>query len=291
MKKFTLFATLTAVGLLRLNAQQSTQQSIMPDQTATQEQQTVTQAVPVMPQQPVTTLGQPITQRRPVTQGQPVMPQQPDTQGQPVAGQPVTQGVNSAPAGGLTLVHINLVVLGQETTSTNGGPVAFHFTQSAISDNDILGLINDEFGTSFSTTNGDQLAVRNFSDGKFAVVGPTNNVLLNDASSTANNDHYELNLSSTNTVSASQVSTNATTIFSVTVGSLNYVSGGGTNSFHLQGLTMINDTFFNGSSNSTETFQLTGGIGRINFPGSSNSMTGVLTGTIFGFGQNNAPSP
>ena len=284
MKKFTLFATLTAVGLLRLNAQQSTQQIIMPDQTATQ-------AMPVMPQQPVTTPGQPITQGQPVTQGPPIMPQQPDTQGQPVQGQPVTQEVNAAPTHGLTLVHLNLVVLAQAMTSTNGQPPALHFAQSTLSDNDILELINEEFGTSFSTTNGDQLAVSNFLDGKFIVVGPTNNVLLSDASTTANNDHYHLNFSAANTVSATEQSTNATMIFTVADGSLNYISGDGTNSFRLTGLTMINDIFFTGSSNSTESFVLTGGSGSISFPDSSNAVSGVLTGNISGSGQNNAPAP
>ena len=208
-------------------------------------------------------------------------------QQQPVTQEPVMQGQPSPGANsGLTIVHINMVVLGQATTSTNGGPMAFHFTQSAIADNDILGLINDEFGTSFSTTNGDQLAVDSFFDGKFMVVGATNNVLLSDASTTANNDHYQLNFTSTNTVSASMESTNATSIFSVTAGSLNYVSGDGTNSFHLQGLTMINDLFFNGLGNSMETFQLTGGIGSSSFPGSTtNNLTGVLTGNVSGFGQ------
>jgi hypothetical protein len=260
MKKFVIFTALIWLGLFRLNGQQ-----IMPNQPVGQVQQPVT-----TPQQPIMQAGQPVT-----TPGQPATQGLPFTQGQSV------QGANS----GLTIVHISMVVLGQAATSTNGGPMAFHFTQSAIGDNDILGLINDEFGTLFSTTNGDQLAVRNFFDGRFMVLGPTNNVLLDDASTTPNNDHYQLNFSSTNTVSASQVTTNATTIFSVTAGSLNYVSGDGTNSFHLQGLTMINDLFFNGLGNSMETFQLTGGIGSSLFPGSTNNMTGVLTGNISGFGQ------
>jgi hypothetical protein len=265
MKKFFLFTALIWLGFFKLAGQQ-----IMPNQPVGQVQQPVT-----TPQQPVMQAGQPVT-----TPGQPVMQAgQPFTQGQPIPG------ANS----GLTLININMVVLGQAATSTNNGPMAFHFTQSTIGNNEILGLINDEFGTSFSTTNGDQLAVRSFFDGKIMVVGPTNNVLLDDASTTANNDHYQLNFSSTNTVSASQVSTNATTIFSVTAGSLNYVSGDGTNSFHLQGLTMINDLFFNGSVNSMETFQLTGGIGSSSFPGTTNNMTGVLTGNITGFGQSPTP--
>ena len=203
---------------------------------------------------------------------------------------PFMRASNSVPSG-LTFIHIYTVVLGQANTNTNGGPVSFHFTQSTITDNDILGLINDEFGTSFSTTNGDQLAVSNFLDGKFIVLGPTNNVLLDDASSTANGDYYQLNFSSANTVLASREATNFTTIFSVTDGSLNYVSGDGSNSFHLEGLTMISDSYFNGSSNSTESFELTGGIGSISFPGSSDNVSGVLTGNVSGSGQNNAPAP
>lgn len=280
MKNFVLFIALIWLGLLRLNGQQT----VTPTQPVGPVQPPAAQAQqPVMPNQPFGQVQQPVT-----TPQQPVMtPGQPGiTPGQPAMTpeQSVTQEANS----GLTIVHVSMVVLGQTSTNTNGESAAFHFTQSTIADNDILGLINDEFGTSFSTTNGDQLAVHNFFDGKFMVVGPTNNVLLGDASTTANNDHYQLNLSSTNTVAATQVTTNASSIFSVTAGSLNYVSGNGTNSFHLQGLTMINDIFFNGTGNSVESFQLTGGIGSSSFPGSTNDLTGVLTGNISGFGQINA---
>ena len=279
MKNFVLFTALIWLGLFRLNGQPTS----MPNQPVGPVQQPVAQAQqPVLPNQPFGHVQQPVT-----TPQQPVM-----TPGQPAttAGQPATtpeQSVAQEANSGLTIVHISMVVLGQSTNSTNGEPAAFHFTQSTIADNDILGLINDEFGTSFSTTNGDQLAVHNFFDGKFMVVGATNNVLLGDASTTANNDHYQLNFSSTNTVSATMESTNAMSMFSVTAGSLNYESGNGTNSFHLQGLTMINDIFFSGSGNGVESFQLTGGIGSSSFPGSTNDMTGVLTGNISGFGQNN----
>ena len=67
---------------------------------------------------------------------------------------------------GLTAVHFNLSILGQGETNvvTNflGTATVTHFQQARIDDDDILGLINKEFGTSFSATNGDHLAVSNF---------------------------------------------------------------------------------------------------------------------------------
>src|SRR6516162_6713528 len=105
MKKFVIFTALIWLGLFRLNGQQ-----IMPNQPVGQVQQPVT-----TPQQPIMQAGQPVT-----TPGQPATQGLPFTQGQSV------QGANS----GLTIVHISMVVLGQAATSTNGGPMAFHFTQS-----------------------------------------------------------------------------------------------------------------------------------------------------------------
>lgn len=194
----------------------------------------------------------------------------------------------SALPSGLTSVHVDLFVLGQGNTTTNNGVIQVHFKQSRIDDNDILGLINDEFGTSFSETNGDHLAISNFWDGKFIVLGRTNNVLLADASSNTNGDHFRLGFSSGKTVFASTETTNCETKFSVVDGFLNYESGNTSNSFTLEGFTTVNDAYFNDFSNSAESFQLTGGIGSISSSG-TNGLSGVLTGTVSGSGKNNAP--
>jgi len=206
--------------------------------------------------------------------------------------QPVTSntGFGAGLPAGLTSVHLYLNILGQSTnTSTNGTSIAFHFTQSQIDDNDILGLINNEFGTSFSATNGDSLAVSNFWDGRFMVLGRNGNVLLANASFNPNGDHYVLGFSSTNTVFAGSITTNAGTKFSVSDGVLQYTSGDGTESFRLEGFTTVSDVYFGGLSNSAESFQLTGGIGSISFP--TNGVSGVLTGNVSGWGKNNAPAP
>jgi hypothetical protein len=189
---------------------------------------------------------------------------------------------------GLTSVHINLSVLSQGKTNTVDGTTFVHFKQSKIDDGDILGLINNEFGTSFSETNGDHLAVSNFWDGQLIVLGKTNNILLANASANTNGDHFQLGFSSANTVFASTATTNCLTKFSVADGFLKYESGDGSNSFSLEGLTTVNDSYFHGLSNSVESFQLSGGIGSISST-DTNGVSGVLTGSASGSGKNNAP--
>ncbi len=207
-------------------------------------------------------------------------------------------GSGYGPPSGLTSVDIDLFVLGQGTTNTadgigkghykNGSQDGAHFTQSKIDNNDILSLINDEFGTSFSETNGDYLAVSNFWNGQFIVLGPSNTVLLANASSNTNGDHYALGFSSANTVFTTTEKTNCETKFSVTDGFLDYESGDGSNSFMLEGFTTVIDSYFNGGSNSVESFELSGGIGSIS-SSDTNGVSGVLTGTVSGSGKNNAP--
>jgi hypothetical protein len=186
----------------------------------------------------------------------------------------------------LTTVHINLFVLGQGGTNTSSsGVTTVHFKQSKLCDNDILGLINGEFGTSFSVTNGDHLAVSNFWSGNIMVLDRTNNILL-DTGSNTNGDQFQLGFSSANTVFSSTGTTNCLTKCSVTDGFLTYQSGNGSNSFSLEGFTTVNDSYCHGLSNSMESFQLSGGIGSIT---GTNGVSGVLTGTACGSGKNNAP--
>jgi hypothetical protein len=183
-------------------------------------------------------------------------------------------------------VHINLFVLGQGGTNTStNGITTVHFTQTRLDNGDILKLINSEFGTSFSQTNGDHLAVSNFWSGNIIVVGRTNNILL-DTGSNTNGDQFQLGFSSANTVFSSKGTTNCLTKFSVTDGFLKYQSGNGSNSFSLEGFTTVSDSYSHGGSNSMESFQLSGGIGSIT---GTNGASGVLTGTACGSGKNNAP--
>lgn len=190
---------------------------------------------------------------------------------------------------GFTSVDIDLVALeqGSTTVNTNTGATSVHFNQSKIDNNDILALINGEFGTSFSRTNGDRLAVSNFWDGKFIVLNSTGAVLLANASLNTNGDHYRLLLSSTNTVFAGTQTTNYLTKLSATEGSLTYESGNGSNAFTVTGFTTVNDSYYNDFSNSVESFQLSGGIGSI----TGTNGTGVLTGSVSGSGKDNAPAP
>jgi hypothetical protein len=191
------------------------------------------------------------------------------------------------PSSGLTSVNINLFVLGQGKTNTIGGTTTVHFKQSRLDNDDILGLINNEFGTSFSRTNGNHLAVSNFWDGNFIVLDRTNNILL-DTGSNTNGDHFQLGFSSGNAVFSSTVTTNCVTKFSVADGFLIYQSGNGSNAFTLEGFTTVNDSYFHGLSNSMESFQLSGGIGSIS-SSDTNGVSGVLTGSASGSGKNNAP--
>ena len=198
-------------------------------------------------------------------------------------------GYGSEAPPGLTSVHVNLAILGQGSTNidTNTMVTTVHFKQGRIDDDTILRLINDEFGTSFSPTNGDYLAVSNFWDGKFIVLGRDGTILLQNASSNTNGDHYALGFTYTNTVFAETETTNCTTKFSVSDGFLNYESGNGSNSFHLEGFTAVNDNYH--GTNSAESFELSGGIGTATFT-TTNGVSGILTGSASGSGKDNAPA-
>jgi hypothetical protein len=190
---------------------------------------------------------------------------------------------------GLSSVHVNLSVLGQGGTNVVDSTTIVHFKQSTIDDNKLLGLINSEFGTSFSATNGDHLAVSNFWDGKFIVLGQDGTVLLANASANTNGDHYVLDLSHANAAYASIETTNFETKFSAMDGILHYESGDSSNSFRLAGFTTVSDTYSHDFTNSTESFQLSGGIGHASF--GTNDVSGVLTGSVYGSGKDNAPAP
>ena len=201
------------------------------------------------------------------------------------------EGFGSEAPPGLTSIHVDLVILGQGSTnvSTNAtdSVTTVHFKQGKIDDNTVLGLINDEFGTSFSATNGDYLAVSNFWDGKFIVLGRDGTILLQNASSNTNGDHYALRFTYTNSVFAETEKTNFEAKVSVMDGFLHYESGDGSDSFHLKGFTSVND-IYNGT-NSTESFELSGGIGSASFS-ETNRVSGVLTGSASGSGKDNAPA-
>ena len=203
-------------------------------------------------------------------------------------------GFGSEPPPGLASVRVNLAILGQGntnvTTNVTGSVITtVHFKQSKIDDNTILGLINDEFGTSFSVTNGDYLAVSNFWDGNLIVLGRDGTTLLQNASSNTNGDHYALSFTYSNSVFAETGTTNFETKFSVSDGFLNYESGDGFDSFHLEGFTTVNDSYCHGLTNGSESFQLSGGIGSASF--STNGVSGILTGSVSGSGKDNAPAP
>jgi hypothetical protein len=192
---------------------------------------------------------------------------------------------------GLTAVHFNLSILGQGETNvvTNflGTATVTHFQQARIDDDDILGLINNEFGTSFSVTNGDHLAVSNFWDGKLIVLGRDGTNLLANASKGTTADSYVLDLTYSNVVYASTVTSNFESKVSVMEGFLDYKSGDGGESFHLEGFTTVSDSWR--GTNSTESFQLSGGIGSASF--GTNGLSGILTGSVSGSGKDNAPAP
>lgn len=198
---------------------------------------------------------------------------------------------NSVTPPGLTAVHFNLSILGQGETNvvTNflGTAVVTHFRQARIDDDDILDLINTEFGTSFSVTNGDHLAVSNFWDGKLIVLGRDGTNLLANASKGTTADSYVLDFTYSNVVSASIVTSNFESKVSVMEGFLNYKSGNGDESFHLEGFTTVSDSWH--GTNSAESFQLSGGIGSASF--GTNGVSGVLTGSACGSGRDNAPAP
>jgi hypothetical protein len=190
---------------------------------------------------------------------------------------------------GYTSVHVSLNVLEQGTTNVTAKSLKFHFQRAHIGNDDLLGLVNDEFATSFSTTNGDQLVVSNIWDGKFSVLSKSGAVLLADASTNTDGDNYHLYFHTSRPVNAGVEKTNNASLFSVTDCHLYYESGNGTNRFHVEGFTTVDDEYSHGYTNSLESFQLSQGIGSLSFPGDGSY--GVITGFIYGWGTDNAPAP
>ncbi len=189
---------------------------------------------------------------------------------------------------GYTSVQINLNVLEQGATNETHGATNFHFKNMRVENNDILGLVDDEFGTSFARTNGDQLVVSNIWGGQFLVLNKAGDVLLQNASSNTNGDDYHLYFHTSKPVLAGTQTTNKACLFFVTDCHLYYSSGDGTNKFHFEGFTSVQDQYSHGYTNSEESFQLCGGIGSLSFP--DDGSYGVISGNIFGFGKNNAPA-
>ena len=198
-------------------------------------------------------------------------------------------GYSSLPSG-YTSFRAELVILEQGgTNTTTNGITTVHLKDFRVDTDDILGLINEEFGTSFSVTNGDKLVISNAWNGTFSVLSKTNSVLLANASSGTGS--YRLSFYVTNSVYAEKMTTNCETKYSVGEGNFVYQSGNGLDSFHLQGLTTVNDSYFH--TNSAESFQLSGGVGTLSFSDTNepDPGSGIIDGSISGSGRNNAPAP
>ena len=204
--------------------------------------------------------------------------------------QPFPRGNGSTLPPGYTSVHAFLFFLeqGNTNTDTNTDVTNFHLKQVNASDDFLLGLVNTEYGTSFSTTNGDQLVVSNIWQGTFSVLGKDGSVLLANASANTNGDSYHLYFHSSRPVYAGTQKTNNASSFAITDTHLYYSSGDGTNKLHLEGFTTVDDEYFHDYTNSTESFQLSGGIGSFSFP--DDGRHAVITGNIYGSGRDNAPS-
>jgi hypothetical protein len=190
---------------------------------------------------------------------------------------------------GFTSVHLDLMMLEQGTTNRTPGTTRLHFKTTRFTDDDLLGLINDEFETTYATAKGDQLVVSNIWGGDFSVLSEDGNVLLANASLNTNGDQYHLYFQTSQPVRAGVLKINKSSLVSVTDGDLSYSSGDGSNTLHIEGLTTVDDELFFKSTNNKESFRLTKGTGSKNFP--DDGSYGVIRGEIYGRGKDNLPVP
>lgn len=189
---------------------------------------------------------------------------------------------------GYTSVHVDLMILEQGATNRTAGTTRFHFKRGRITENELFDLINDEFETSFSTAKGDQLVISNIWEGQFSVLDKDGGVLLANASLNTN-DNYHFYFNTPPPVYAGALRLNQSSLVSVTVSDLSYMSGDGTNTLYLVGLTTVDDEYYYNPMNNKESFRLTKGTGILSFPDTGDY--GVITGEIYGSGKGNVASP
>jgi hypothetical protein len=190
---------------------------------------------------------------------------------------------------GFTSVHLELTMLEQGKTNRTAGATKLHFKTTRITDDDLLGLINDEYDTTYSTTKGDQLVVSNIWGGDFSVLSQNGSVLKANASVNTNGDQYHLYFQTSQPVIAGTLRINKSSLVSVTDGDLSYSSGDGSNTLHIDGFTTVDDELSYKPANSRESFHLTRGTGSLDFQ--DDGSYGVISGQIYGRGKDNLPPP
>jgi len=188
---------------------------------------------------------------------------------------------------GFTSVHLDLMMLEQGKTNRTAGATRLHFKTSHFTDDDVLGLINDEFDTAYSTARGNQLVITNIWGGDFSVLSMDGSVLRANASLNTNGDQFHLYFQTSRPVSAGALRINKSSLVSVTDCDLSYSSGDGSNTFHVEGFTIVDDELSYKPTNNRESFRLTKGSGNLNFP--DDGSYGIISGEIDGKGKDNLP--
>jgi hypothetical protein len=189
-----------------------------------------------------------------------------------------------------TISNVDLVTV-QATVTLPNDPtetsksVKFTVTKVKVVTKDVLGLIDDEFGTTFANTNGTQLAVDSFADGEVEVLDKNGNILNGDASE--DGDDYDLgidfNTSDDNSVATGSETDSKSTATWTTSSEFFYDSADDESFFDVDGLTSVTQTFDDTKEITSESFDISGfGNAEIN------DNEGIITGAeVKGSGKNN----
>ena len=195
---------------------------------------------------------------------------------------------HAAPSANFSPVKIKLTALVQ-APDTGTSTIKFNVTKIKITNKEVLGLVEDEYGDSFPA--GAQLVVDNFWDGLFSVLDKDGAILRADASNGVGDDAYELYIGEiVNRVFTGSGTDTKETFKYTMVGNFFYQDSvgqlGGGDFFGVTGFTTVNDSFNFNSETSKESFKLEGaGNGRLS------GDNAVVSGKVSGSGKNNVLPP
>jgi hypothetical protein len=183
----------------------------------------------------------------------------------------------------LVTVKATITLPNEPTESSKGEK--FTTTTVKVTTKEVLGLIDNEFGTTFANTNGTQLAVDSFADGEVKVLDKNGNILIADASD--DSDDYDLgidfNTSDDNSVATGSETDSKSTATWTTSSEFFYDSADDESFFDVDGLTSVTQTFDDTKEISSESFTISGfGNAEIN------ENEGIITDTeVKGSSKNN----
>jgi len=179
-------------------------------------------------------------------------------------------------------VTIQATITLQSDNTEKGDTTKFNVTKVKVVTKDVLGLIDDEFGTTFANTNGTQLAVASFFDeNSFEVLDKKGNVLIADAST--DSDDYGLSINTeddNNVVTGSETETAETDDYTA-ISEFEYNSADDESFLDIRGSATVKDSFNDTKETDSESFDFSG-VGNAEI----NEDDGVATVSVSGKGTN-----